>query len=38
MFRTPLPDPRPDEREAKDCGPLSRQLAQLNSEIGRAHV
>ena len=31
MFRTPLPDPRPDEREAKDCGPLSRQLAQLNS-------
>ena len=31
MFRTPLPDPRPDERMAKDCGPLSRQLAQLSS-------
>jgi subtilisin family serine protease len=31
MFRTPLPDPRPEERVAKDGGPLCRQLAQLNS-------
>lgn len=29
MFRTPLPDPRTDERVAKDIGPLCRQLAQL---------
>ena len=31
MFRTPLPDPRPDERVARDGGPLCRQLAQLGS-------